>query len=123
MPDLAARSQEGSFGRRIQELRRAKGLTQRQLATTLDIDFTYLSKLENNRGDAPGDQTIRNLARALEADEDELFALAGKVPAELRERAERDPEFAMLLRRMPRLPEDVLQRWIRDAKKQQLRRP
>lgn len=118
MPDLEARSEEGSFGRRIQELRRTKGLTQRQLATTLDIDFTYLSKLENNRGDPPGDQTIRNLARALDADEEELFALAGKIPAELRERAEKDPDFAMLLRRMPNMPEDVLRRWMRDAKKQ-----
>jgi HTH-type transcriptional regulator, competence development regulator len=117
MPDLAARSEEGSFGRRIQALRRAKGLTQRQLASVLDIDFTYLSKLENNRGDPPGDQTIRKLARALDADEEDLLALAGKIPSELRTKAAEDPEFAMLLRRLPSLPEDLLRRMYRDAAK------
>jgi transcriptional regulator with XRE-family HTH domain len=120
MPDLGARSEEDSFGRRIRELRRTKGLTQRQLASVLEIDFTYLSKLENNRGEPPGDQTIRNLARALGADEEELFALAGKIPKELRVRAAEDPDFAMLLRRMPSLPDDLLRRWMRDAAKRQL---
>jgi transcriptional regulator with XRE-family HTH domain len=118
MPGPAARDESGSFGKRIQELRRACGLTQRQLAQQLGIDFTYLSKLENSRGDPPGDQTIRNLAQALKADEEELFALAGKVPSELRAKAAEDPEFAMLLRRLPNLSEDVLQRIYRAARRQ-----
>jgi transcriptional regulator with XRE-family HTH domain len=110
-----------SFGRRIQELRRYSGLTQRQAAEKLSIDFTYLSKLENSRGEPPGEDTIRGLAELFGADPEELLALAGKVPIELRARAATDQEFALFLRRLPALPDDVLQRLYRDA--QMRRRP
>ena len=50
---------EESLGQRIQRLRRHRGLSQRQVAAQLGIDFTYLSKLENDRGEPPGEDTIR----------------------------------------------------------------
>ncbi len=90
-----------TFGRLIQGLRRERGLTQRQLAAALGLDFTYLSKVENDRGEPPGEETVRRLAEILEADEEELLALAGKVPAALKERAQQDVEFARFLRRLP----------------------
>ena len=115
MPANDERPEDASFGRRLRELRRASGLTQRQLADQLKVDFTYLSKLENNRGEPPGEQTIRNLARVLKGNEEELLALAGKISPELREKAADDPEFALLLRRLPSLPPDVLERIYRNA--------
>jgi HTH-type transcriptional regulator, competence development regulator len=115
LPDPDQPREDGSFGKRIQELRRAKSLTQRQLAERLGIDFTYLSKLENSRGEPPGEQTVRNLARELGADAEQLLALAGKIPSELRARAAEDPEFALLLRRLPSLPDSVLERIYRDV--------
>ena len=69
---------EESFGQRIQRLRRHRGLTQRQVAAQLGIDFTYLSKLENDRGEPPGEDTIRGLATLLETDEEMLLAMAGR---------------------------------------------
>lgn len=90
-----------TFGRRIQRLRRELRLTQRQVANELGLDFTYLSKLENDRGEPPGEETVRRLARVLGADEEELLALAGKIPSELRSMAQRDFEFARFLRRLP----------------------
>jgi transcriptional regulator with XRE-family HTH domain len=93
--------EDETFGQRIQRLRREQGLTQRQLAGELGLDFTYLSKVENDRGEAPGEETVRRLAAILETDEEELLALAGKVPPELRTRAQRDVEFARFLRRLP----------------------
>ena len=90
-------------------------LTQRQLAEKLGIDYTYLSKLENNRGEPPGEQTVRKLAAELDAEPEDLLALAGKISPALRERAAEDPEFALLLRRLPGLPEDVLKRIYRNA--------
>jgi transcriptional regulator with XRE-family HTH domain len=90
-----------TFGHRIQRLRRELSLTQRQVAEELGLDFTYLSKLENDRGEPPGEETVRNLAAILKTDEEELLALAGKVPTELRARALRDVEFARFLRRLP----------------------
>ncbi len=106
---------EGSFGKRIRELRRAKGLTQRQVAAELGIDFTYLSKLENDRGEPPGEETVRRLARLYGADPEDLLALAGKVPLELRRKAAHDREFALLLRRLPRLSDEELRRVYRSA--------
>lgn len=104
-----------AFGTRIQELRRQTGLTQRQVAEKLGIDFTYLSKVENSRGAPPGEDTIRRMAQLFSSDPDELLALAGKVPAELRERAVEDRQFARFLRTLPLLPDDVLQKLYRDA--------
>jgi transcriptional regulator with XRE-family HTH domain len=105
-----------TFGRTIQELRRARNLTQRDLAARLGIDFTYLSKLENDRGEPPGEATVRKIAEILEADPEELLALAGKLPAELRERALRDVDFARFLRRLPEVPDDELRKVYRRLK-------
>ena len=116
MPETELPKDEKSFGRRLQELRRHRGLTQRGLAGRVGIDFTYLSKLENGRGEPPSDQTVVKLAGELEADAEELLALAGKIPAELREKAADDPEFALLLRRLPSLPKDVMDRIYKNAK-------
>ena len=90
-----------TFGGRIRELRRARELTQRQVAAALGIDFTYLSKLENDRGEPASEALVRRLAELLDGDPEELLALAGRVPPELRDRAQGDPEFARFLRRLP----------------------
>jgi transcriptional regulator with XRE-family HTH domain len=74
-----------AFGRRLRELRLAKGLNQKALADVVGINFTYLSKVETGTMAPPAEETIRKLAAALGADAEELILLAGKVPAELRE--------------------------------------
>lgn len=102
-----------SFGAYIQRARRARGRTQRDLASTLGIDFTYLSKLENGHGDAPGEDTIRGLSAELGLDAELVLALAGKVPPELRRIAEQDLEFAMFLRRLPAMSPEERQRLYR----------
>ena len=73
-----------TFGQKVKELRVQQGLTQRQLAQQAGIDFTYLSKIENNRLEhTPSIKTIQDLAHALEVDELELMDLANKVPPAL----------------------------------------
>lgn len=69
-----------SFGERIRQLRKEHELTLRELAEQVQIDFTYLSKIENNRGSAPAEATIRRLSTVLNADADELILLADKLP-------------------------------------------
>jgi transcriptional regulator with XRE-family HTH domain len=100
---------EETFGQRIKNRRRTLGLTQRQVASQLEIDFTYLSKLENDRGEPAGEKTVRRLAVVLQDDPEELLALAGKVPEELRDRAAQDVAFARLLRRLPDASDNELQ--------------
>lgn len=99
---------EETFGQRVKRRRRELELTQRQLAAQLGIDFTYLSKLENDRGEPPGDKTIRNMAHVLKDEEEELLALAGKIPEQLRDRAQRDVAFARLVRRLPGMSDKEL---------------
>lgn len=70
-----------NFGKLIRQARKDKGYSQRDLAQLLGLDFTYLSKLENNRADyPPKEDVIRSLARQLELDEEELIFLAGRIP-------------------------------------------
>jgi transcriptional regulator with XRE-family HTH domain len=94
-------SKQMTFGEKLRALRNAKGLTQRDLAGNVakrlkdedrrGFDFTYLSKIENNRTPPPPVAAIVQLALVLEADTDELIALAGKVP----------PEFGKTLKENP----------------------
>lgn len=110
-------SDSESFGTLIRGLRQAKGLTQRELASRLEIDFTYLSKLENDRGEPPGEETVRKIAEILNADPEELLARAGRVPAELRELAREDVEFARFLRQLPSMSSGDRERMYKDAEK------
>jgi len=72
------------FGPELKKLRLQRGMTLRQLAEAAGVDFTYLSKIENGKaGYSPGADTIRVLARVLQADSLELLRLADKVPPEL----------------------------------------
>lgn len=112
---LAAADQpvDETFGKCIQRLRREHGLTQREVANTLEIDFTYLSKIENDRGEAPGEDTVRKLAEVLDTDAEELLALAGRVPPELRTLAQDNVDFARFLRRLPKASDKELQELYR----------
>lgn len=59
-------------------------MTLRALAGRAGVDFTYLSKIENEKpGFEPGADTLRALAAALDIDELELLEMADKAPPEL----------------------------------------
>ena len=70
-----------TFGQLIRDARKDKGYSQRELAVLVKLDFTYLSKLENDRADyAPKEDVIRNLAIQLDLDPEELVFLSGRIP-------------------------------------------
>ncbi len=73
-----------SFGTMLRELRRAAGLTQRQLAERLGVDFSYISKLENDRLPPPAADTIVSIARELGVPPEQLLARTGKIPSDVR---------------------------------------
>ena len=67
-----------SFGQYIWQARRQKRLSQRELASKVGVDYTYLSKLENDHVE-PSEKVIRLLAKHLELNPEELMYLAGKI--------------------------------------------
>lgn len=84
-----------TFGERLRGLRKAKGLTLRQMAAQVGVGFTYLSRVETGRmtyGDYPSEGLIHKLAEALDADENELLVLAEKIPEKIKRRVLQRPE-------------------------------
>ena len=72
-----------NFGAKLRELRNQAGLTQRELADRVNIDFSYLSKIESGVVPPPSEKVISQLAEALNADRDELSILAGRIPPDI----------------------------------------
>lgn len=68
------------FGERIKQLREEKGLLQRQLAASLEMDTPMFSKIERGERKAKREQVLV-LAKLLMAPPEELLALwlAGKL--------------------------------------------
>jgi transcriptional regulator with XRE-family HTH domain len=89
-----------TFGQRIRALRKELGLSQRDLAQRVGIDFTYLSKIENSRGEPPSEAVIKRVATELRADAHELIVLAGKIPSDLARVLAEHPEELTHLRRL-----------------------
>jgi len=82
---------ETGFGAKLRALRKERGKTLRALAEAAGVDFTYLSKIENERVEhLPSVDTIRDLAQALEVDAVELLQLANKLPPELAKLADNE---------------------------------
>jgi len=71
------------FGARLRQLRIQAGMTQRELADRVNIDFSYLSKIESGAVPPPSQKVISQLAEALNVDKDELIISAGKVPSDI----------------------------------------
>lgn len=71
------------FGTRLRELRKQAGMSQREVAKKVGIDFTYLSKIESGVLDPPKEDKIIKLAKVLKTNKDELITLAGKVPSDI----------------------------------------
>jgi transcriptional regulator with XRE-family HTH domain len=103
-----------TFGQKIRALRKCQGLSQRDLAGKVRVNFSYISKIENERldfGDYPSVKLIRKLAKALGADHDELLILAEKIPEPIRKRIIQRPE---AFRRLANLDDEALDKILVD---------
>jgi len=103
-----------TLGRRVRQLRRAKGLTLRDLAPKVGVGFTYLSKVENGRlgfGEYPSEELILKIANVLDADADELLLLAKKIPASVRKRVIQRPDVFL---KLAALDDEALDRIVAD---------
>jgi HTH-type transcriptional regulator, competence development regulator len=92
-----------SFGDLLREKRRSAGLSQRQLAERAGVDFSYISKLENDRLSPPADDTVVRLSEILRCPAEELFAAAKKLPTALGESLVGEPTALRFLQEASRL--------------------
>jgi transcriptional regulator with XRE-family HTH domain len=102
-----------TFGQTIRSLRKARNLSQRDLAGKVKVNYSYISKIENEKldfADYPSEELILTLARALEADADELLLLAKKIPESVRKRVIQRPD---VFRRLALLDDEALDRLMR----------
>jgi transcriptional regulator with XRE-family HTH domain len=76
-----------TFGKTLQKIRRKKEMSQREIAKKINMDFSYFSKLENDRFESkPTRETIEKIAQALnctEEEKNELLAAAGRMNEEV----------------------------------------
>lgn len=116
---------EQSFGKTIRAARRDKGYSQRELAALVEVDYTYLSKLENDRADyPPKEDVIRTLAQHLDLNAEELSYLAGRITAAdakvVQELAKTHQKQMPVLLRTIRDHPEVVQRILREAQQEEL---
>jgi transcriptional regulator with XRE-family HTH domain len=110
------------FGDYVRSIREAKAATDpdfslRQVARKIDIEPSYLSKIERGIEPPPGEQTIKDLADALGEDPDVLLALAGKISSDLQGIIRKRPAlFAELLRSFRSLPNHAVARIVREVR-------
>lgn len=81
-----------SFGAILKDIRRSKNISQRDLATKAGVDFTYISKLENDRLPPPSAETITKLSEILGTPQEILLAASGKLNNEIKEVITSSPE-------------------------------
>jgi transcriptional regulator with XRE-family HTH domain len=87
---IGAMDERKRLGRRLQRLRRLRGLTQEQLAERIDINPKYLSSVERGEENPTLDLFLR-LAEGLQVELPALFQYAqeGESRERLRQRVER----------------------------------
>ena len=90
------------YGAVIKKFRRNSGHTQREIANQLGVDFTYISKIENERLERPPSQElITRLCAEIGLDEMVAFDLLGIIPVRgLQDAAQQNVIYAQLLRQL-----------------------
>jgi len=87
-----------TFGQLLKEIRRSKSVSQRELAEKVNVDFSYISKIENNRLPPPAAATIEKICEVLEVPAELLLSYSGKVSDDIKSLITSDPEVVKFLK-------------------------
>jgi transcriptional regulator with XRE-family HTH domain len=113
---------ESIFGKYIREKRealRAKDrlYSLRQVAGRIEIEPSYLSKIERGEQTYLSEEKIIALANELDEDPDVLLALSGKVSKDVQEIIRKRPQlFTQLIRDLKNLPDHAVLRIVREVR-------
>jgi transcriptional regulator with XRE-family HTH domain len=104
-----------TFGAVLRRIRQSKGLTQRNIARRIDMDFAYFSRLETDRmSGLPTRTTIEKIAQAMQCtpmETAELLAAAGRISEEM----QANPELRRLFRTATQLSPSALEELVQQA--------
>ena len=70
------------FGSLLKILREKSGLSIKRLAPELDVNYTYLSKLENNKV-SPSEELVERVSHYFSYNKEELLLAANKIPEDV----------------------------------------
>ena len=111
------------FGRWIKEKRLEKqtknpSYSLRQVAKRIEVEPSYLSKVERGLEKPPSEKKLKQLAKDLNLDSDVVLARAGKVDSEIVEIIRIRPKlFSKFLRRLKLVPDEVIEDAIMNAER------
>lgn len=106
------------FGAFIRRKREGREIGLREMAKMIGISPTFLSKIERDEFLPPSEKNVREIARILECDVDDLLARAGRVSTDITDIIKRHPvQLAALLRTTKGLSADEIARLARQAQK------
>jgi transcriptional regulator with XRE-family HTH domain len=83
-----------TFGRLLRKLRTKKGVSIKQLAPALGLNYTYISKLENSKVN-PSSEVVEKMSHYFDYDSDELMVAAGKLPKDVENILKNNPQEAV----------------------------
>ena len=109
----------GSYIRSLREELRAEdaSFSLRKVAARLEVQPSYLSKVERGEQAPPSEEKIVLLAGVLGEDPDVLLALAGKVSSDLQAVIRKRPKlFADLIRELKDMPDHAVLRIAREVR-------
>jgi transcriptional regulator with XRE-family HTH domain len=109
----------GDYIRTLREQRRESDsrFSVRQVAARIDVEPSYLSKVERGQVAPPSEATIKRLGEVLDTDPDVLLALAGKLSTDLKEIICKRPQlFAQLIREIRDLPDHAVVKLVREVR-------
>lgn len=104
---------ETTFGAMLRDLRRRTGLSQRELAQRANLDFSYISKVENGRLPPPAADTIVLLCSILGVSADDLLAATHKLPSDVEGKISASATAQAFLREAQNLTDDQWQQLTR----------
>ncbi len=89
----------------------------RKVAARIEVEPSFLSKVERGEQAPPSEAKIKLLAEALGDDPDVLLALAGKVSSDLQRVILQRPQlFAQIIREMKDMPDHAMLRIVREVR-------
>jgi transcriptional regulator with XRE-family HTH domain len=83
-----------TFGTLLRSLRYKEDIGIKKLAAEINVDYAYLSRIENDKL-KPSERVIERISRYFNYNKDELMILGDKIPEDIKKILRENPEEAL----------------------------